>query len=38
MVTVKSSLFSTVLSLTIGTLKEALVCSAGNVTVYGPES
>jgi len=37
-VTVKSSLPSTILSSVIETFNGTLVCPAGNVTVYGPES
>ena len=38
MVTVKSSLPSTTLSSVIGISNETVVVSAGNVTVYDPES
>ena len=33
----KSSVFSNTSSSIIGTSNEALVCPAGNVTLYGPE-
>ena len=36
-VSIKSSLISYILSSFIGTSNVAVVCPAGNVTVYGPE-